>query len=267
MHLVLPNETKVKDLSFDEVQKALNYLISKHGFIRPTRSDISESDPRQWLRGVPNYDVADLSFFLGRSQVHSEGSLEFIVENAVKAWEMEATHLPYASWNSVDHSCYNVSANGGEPIDGEEAAKMGNYNWLMQTVDPSVYDASQETFESSHAIFGNAFENGFPWEVLKVFSGPPEIAFSWRHWAYFTGVYKGKEGDGKRYDMYGLGLLTVNEELKVQKIRIFYDPKGFLEALEGKKNVTELHRAGGLVGSGCPFLQSIQRGKDNSEEQ
>jgi hypothetical protein len=38
---------------------------------------------------------------------------------------------------------------------------------------------------SSHDAFHDAFA-AFPWEVLDVFSGPPKVAFTWRHWAEFT---------------------------------------------------------------------------------
>ena len=34
----------------------------------------------------------------------------------------------------------------------------------------------------------------FPWEVLEVFTGPPVVAFTWRHWGHFTGEYKGNKG-------------------------------------------------------------------------
>ncbi len=78
----------------------------------------------------------------------------------------------------------------------------------MENVDKSLYDIEKENFESSHTLFGNAFLGGFPWEILKVFSGPPRTAWSWRHWARFEGEYKGRKGDGKLYEMYGIGLLN-----------------------------------------------------------
>jgi hypothetical protein len=35
------------------------------------------------------------------------------------------------------------------------------------------------------------------WQVLEAFSGPPKVVFSWRHWATFTGEYKGNKGQGQ----------------------------------------------------------------------
>lgn len=44
------------------------------------------------------------------------------------------------------------------------------------------------SFESSHQLFRGAFSDGvFPWEVLKVLSGPPHVVFTWRHWGKFEG--------------------------------------------------------------------------------
>ena len=47
------------------------------------------------------------------------------------------------------------------------------------------------SFEQSHELFGTAFTKGFPWEVLKVFSGPPTVLFSWRHWGHLEGKFQG----------------------------------------------------------------------------
>lgn len=244
---------QVRDLSDEQVRTELSDFTEKHGYARPDRSTICPSRP--WKNGVPNYDRADLAFFRGRTTVHTVGSLCSVVENAVKNWEMEATHLRFADWRSVDHANYAVSANGGKRFTGEEGALAGNYNWLMENVeDKSLYDAQSETFESSHSLFGSAFPNGFPWEVLTVFSGPPRIAFSWRHWASFDGVFKGREGDNETYEMYGFGTLDVTPDLKVKEIQIYYKPDGFLKALHGKMPLEQLKRGQSLVGSGCPVL-------------
>ncbi len=53
------------------------------------------------------------------------------------------------------------------------------------------------SFARSHEVFTSAFPGGFPWEVLKVFSAPPQAVFTFRHWAKFDGVFNGKEGGGQ----------------------------------------------------------------------
>ena len=61
---------------------------------------------------------------------------------------------------------------------GEEAKDAGNYNALLAGVDKDIYDTTKETFDSSHDLFRNTFKDGFPWEVLQVFTGPPKVTFS-----------------------------------------------------------------------------------------
>ncbi len=80
--------------------------------------------------------------------------------------------------------------NNGEEISGQKAANEGTYNWIMRNISKELYDAQNETFESSHELFRGAFSKGFAWELLEVYSGPPKVAFSWRHWGMFSGEYK-----------------------------------------------------------------------------
>lgn len=242
----------VHELTPDQIRAELDVLQASHGFERPSRSKIDSTRP--WKNGAPNYDKADLLFFRGKTMNHAAGSLESVVENAVKSWEMEATHLNYSDWKTVDHSTYRVCANGARTFVGEESAKVGNYNWLMNGCDKSVYNADEETFESSHALFGGAFLGGFPWEVLQVFSGPPRIAFSWRHWADFRGEYKGRSGDGKMYEMYGFGVVELSEKSQIKSIEIYYKPNEFIKALQGHIDPKDLHHGQSVVGSGCPIF-------------
>lgn len=75
--------------------------------------------------------------------------------------------------------------------------------------DLKPYKADEETFESSHEAFKSAFPRGFAWEVIKVYSGPPEIAFKFRHWGFFEGPFKGHAPTGKMAQFYGLGTVKV----------------------------------------------------------
>ncbi|KAI0563409.1 NTF2-like protein [Gracilaria domingensis] len=242
-------------LTPEEVRKEVQLLQEKHGFVRPSRSTIDPSRP--WKSGPPNYDMADLLYFRGKTMNHEPNSLESVVENAVKNWEMEATHLDFEHWNSVDHSSYRVSANGAKTYVGEEGARAGNYNWLLAGVDKNLYDNELETFHSSHELFRGAFLGGFPWEVLQVFSAPPRVSFSWRHWATFhvDGDFKGRRGDDKKYEMYGFGVLELTEDLKIRSIEIYYKPEEFMKALHGEIVPACLEKGQSLVGSGCPFLE------------
>ena len=85
----------------------------------------------------------------------------------------------------------------------------------------SILDGIKDDFEASHSLFRDAFKSGFPWEVLKVLSGPPgPVIFTWRHWAHFNGVFQGRKGSGELIEMYGLCRVIVNNELKIQKLEV-----------------------------------------------
>lgn len=101
---------------------------------------------------------------------------------------------------------------GREGLSGEETLELGSYNALLKNSLPKefqYYKADEETFESSHDVFRSAFPRGFAWEVLNVYSGPPEIAFKYRHWGFFEGPYKGHAPTGERVQFVGLATLKV----------------------------------------------------------
>lgn len=229
------NPTK-QDL--EHARKILESLQTKHGFVAPDRGNLN--DPSiMWKEGKPDYTITDLHYFLGKTKNHTLGSLEQSVENFIKTWEMEATHKEFYQWTTVDQDAYEVQANGGKIYSSEEAPWVGNYNWLLATCDKNLYDSTKETFESSHGKFRYAFPEGFPFEVLEVFSGPPKITFTWRHWAVFSGQFEGHKGNGETINMTGFGVVSVNEDGKAKKIEIYYDPDSFLEVLRGKKECSD----------------------------
>ena len=50
-------------------------------------------DPKhKWLHGKPDYSVVNLEYLKNKTQSHAADSLEKIVENLVKTWEMETQH-------------------------------------------------------------------------------------------------------------------------------------------------------------------------------
>jgi hypothetical protein len=213
----------------------LNELLKKNNDIEPDRGNL-EDESIEWRHSKPNYNLANLAFTMGKCKKHVENSLEMIVQNAVKTWEMEASHkVNTDQWQTIVHEKYSVQANNMKIFKLEEAAARGNYNVLLDHVDSEIYDAKNESFESSHQMFQEAFDGVFPWEVLDVFTGPPNIVFSWRHWSEFVGKYKGNSGDGRVVNMNGFAQITVNENLKVETIKAFYRPENFIRELQGKE--------------------------------
>jgi hypothetical protein len=71
------------------------------------------------------------------------------------------------------------------------------------------YKSSQETFDSSHEIFRAVFPDGFAWEVLAVYSGPPVVTFKFRHWGVMKGSFKGHEPTGEVAESFGVCVATV----------------------------------------------------------
>ena len=69
----------------------------------------------------------------------------------------------------VKDGSYYIRANNQRKFTDEEAIVAGNYTILMQ--NQPLYDAKNHTFDSSHGLFRTAFKDGFPWELLEVFSG------------------------------------------------------------------------------------------------
>lgn len=98
-------------------------------------------------------------------------------------------------------------------MSGEETVRVGSYNAFLKNSLPEefqYYRANQETFESSHDAFRSAMPRGFAWEVVSVYSGPPVIAYKFRHWGYFEGPFKGHAPTGEMVQFYGIGIMRVN---------------------------------------------------------
>lgn len=190
-------------------------------------------DPEiKWREGKPDYTKINKLFLEGRSRVHKEGSLEKIVEDLVKTWEMEATHKTrLEDWQTIDREAFTLCANNQRSFSAKDIMEMGSYNTVMQ--NQPLYDSEVHSFEASHGLFRSAFSEGFAWELLEVFSGPPRVAFSWRHWAHWTGPYKGRTPTGELLEMHGMAIAEVDENLKLKSINFHFDPNQILMKLEG----------------------------------
>ena len=54
--------------------------------------------------------------------------------------------------------------------------------------------------------------------------------------------------------MYGVSRITLNEDLKVQLIEVFYDPETFIKACEGRLKPSDLKGGRAILGDvECPF--------------
>lgn len=56
---------------------------------------------------------------------HKADSLETLVENLVKNWEVEASHkMDVSEWRTVDPEKYTFAINGGPPQDAKHMLKV-----------------------------------------------------------------------------------------------------------------------------------------------
>lgn len=120
---------------------------------------------------------------------HEPGSLPDLVENLVKNWEIEASFKPKMSdWRTVNHDKYTFAMNGGSPQKAEHMLRVGTYNAIIAPNE--FYSPENSDFASSHKTFKRMMPT-FAWEVLEVYSGPPKVAFRWRHWGEMKNDYVG----------------------------------------------------------------------------
>ncbi|KAL2245493.1 UNVERIFIED_CONTAM: Pathogen-related protein [Sesamum indicum] len=177
-----------------------------------------EAQNTEWRHGGP--PIYDTEW--------AKGSLEEVVQNAIKSWEMELSHKTrIQDFRTINPDKFKLIVNGREGLSAEETLRVGSYNALLKSSMPEefkYYKVEEESFESSHDAFREALPRGFAWEVLAVHSGPPVIVFKFRHWGYFEGPFKGHAPTGKMVQFYGVGILKVDELMRAEEVEIYYDP-------------------------------------------
>ncbi|KAK9492204.1 hypothetical protein V1508DRAFT_404930 [Lipomyces doorenjongii] len=141
--------------------------------------------------------------------------------NTRKNWEIAASFKSFLTdWRTVDPNKYTFVMNGGEPQSAEHMLRSNFYSPL------------NNDFESSHKTFKRMMPT-FAWEVLEVYSGPPKVAFKWRHWGVMKNDYVGYndkkqkvrvKAHGGPIDIQGVTVATVNGALKVEKLETWFDP-------------------------------------------
>ncbi|KAG8499431.1 hypothetical protein CXB51_005898 [Gossypium anomalum] len=208
--------------------------------------------------GPPNYDIVNKLFEDERTKVWPPGSLEEKVQNLVKSWEMEIFHkASLEDFKTIDVNKYTFSLNGRKGLTMVEIKKVGGgYNPQLQTSLPEelrCYDPEKETHESSHKAFVTAFPRGFAFEVLKVYTGPPEIVLKFRHWGYNEGPFKGHAPTGDLVEFYGIAIYQVDEDMKIGRVEFFYE-RG--ELLGGLLKGAAIESSAMEAASSCPILRN-----------
>ena len=200
----------------------------------PVRSHMD--DPKiKWRVSKPNYDVVNSKYLSERTREHASDSLEKVVENLFKTFEMEAGHkLDPKDWGCiVPDGSFRFKTNNGRWHTTEELIKVGTYNaFLMQC---PFYSAATSDFETSHTLFKTCFSGGFAWELLEVYANLPVVNLKWRHWSHFTGPYNDNPATGELLEIVGTAIAIVDSDLKIKQLEFYYDPNPFMMTLNGGK--------------------------------
>lgn len=164
----------------EAVRADLEAIKAEYDLTEPDRSFLDDPETVWRFGGPPDYSLTNYLYLKERTKQHAPGSLEQIVENLVKTWEMERSHkVDCRQHQSVDQEEFEISANGGKKFNNVEANQVGNYNVLLNSCP--TWDSANTTWEDSHEAFHKAFA-AFPWEILDVYSGPPKVAVSKMEW-------------------------------------------------------------------------------------
>lgn len=186
----------------------------------------------KWRYGrAPDYSKTRKMFAETKQKNHEAGSLPELVQNLVKNWEVEASFKPeLKDWRTIDHEKYSFAINGSEPQGAENMLKVGTYNAIIAPNE--YYDPTFSDFASSHKTFKRMMPT-FAWEVLEVYSGPPVVAFRWRHWGVMKNDYVGINNVGQKVtakahggpiDIQGVTVASVNDKVQLQEVRTWFDP-------------------------------------------
>ncbi|KAF0718927.1 Aste57867_1388 [Aphanomyces stellatus] len=196
----------------------------------PHRGDLD--DPAiEWRIGKPEYALVDLVFLKGKTFNHAAPSLEWTIQNLMKKWEMEVSHKANVhQWTTTHPQDFKMQVNMGPTASLADLHAAGKYDGLLSHCPCHVYDAHDSSRERSTLAFASIFPAGFAWEVLQVFSPPPRVSFSWRHWGHCLSK-PNKDDDGELVELLGFAILDVAAGVRITNMELFFKPEPFFEAL------------------------------------
>ncbi|ETS83304.1 hypothetical protein PFICI_05180 [Pestalotiopsis fici W106-1] len=214
-----------------------------------------------WRFGKPpDYTNTRKVFTETKQQSHAPGSLEDLVQNLVKNWEIEASFKTAVSdWRTVDPETYTFAINGGPAQSAESMVKIGTYNAVIAPNE--YYSPRHSDFASSHKTFKRMMPT-FAWEVLEVYSGPPVVAFRWRHWGVMKEDYVGWNHDGEKVtakahggpiDIQGVTVAHLSPKFQITKLETWFDPVEMFRQV-APEGVVKKEMAAAAAAAGCPVM-------------
>ncbi|KAI6711655.1 hypothetical protein PZA11_003003 [Diplocarpon coronariae] len=200
----------------------------------------------RWRYGTaPDYSNTRKVYEMTKTMSHEAASLPNLVENLVKNWEVEASFKPHIEdWRTIDRPNYTFSINGGPAQTAEHMLKVGTYNAIIPSNE--FYSPEKSDFASSHKTFKRMMPT-FAWEVLEVYSGPPVVAFKWRHWGTMKSDYIGINDKGEKVtvkahggviNIQGITIAKVDAAVRLQSVETWFDPMEMFRQIAPKGDVT-----------------------------
>jgi hypothetical protein len=196
------------------------------------REFVLYADPEiKWRYGKrPDYTKTNKTLRAQSKKNHDKDSLEEIVQNLVRTFEMEATYkLDPNQWSSIEPNVFRMKTNNGPEYTAQDIVDNGTYNLFLD--ESEYYSSKAEDFESSASVFKNAFTTGFVWEVEEVYVGPPKVVFKWRHWGTHDGNFKDYEATENLIEVFGITVADVNDDLKLTRVEHIFDTSQFFKEL------------------------------------
>ncbi|KAF2262417.1 hypothetical protein CC78DRAFT_561338 [Lojkania enalia] len=246
----------VHNLPAEPMASLPDYLTDPDAVLGDTQAD--------WRYGrAPDYSKTRKMFEETKKMTHPAGSLPTLVQNLVKNWEIEASFKPTLSdWRTIDPQNYSFAINGSDPQSAAYMLQVGTYNAIISPNE--YYSPEYSDFGSSHKTFKRMMPT-FAWEVLEVYSGPPTVAFRWRHWGVMKNDYVGFNNKGEKVtakahggliDIQGVTVATVDDKVRLQAVRTWFDPMDVFRqiALDGAVTKDAVDKMGAqTAAAGCPF--------------
>ncbi|KAK6193364.1 hypothetical protein LQW54_012536 [Pestalotiopsis sp. IQ-011] len=223
-----------------------------------------------WRFGKPpDYTNTRKVFAQTKQQSHAPGSLEDLVQNLVKNWEIEASFKTAVDdWRTVDPETYTFAINGGPAQSAESMVRIGTYNAVIAPNE--YYSPRHSDFASSHKTFKRMMPT-FAWEVLEVYSGPPVVAFRWRHWGTMKEDYVGWNHDGEKItakahggqiDIQGVTVAHLNPKFQITKLETWFDPVEMFRQV-APEGVVKKELMAAAAAAGCPVAHHAEPAGDS----
>ncbi|KAI1504929.1 hypothetical protein F5X99DRAFT_331372 [Biscogniauxia marginata] len=222
-------------LSTEELGDIPDFMTDPDAVLHDSEAEWRYSRP-------PDYTRTRKYFAETRRYNHKAGSLEALIENLVKNWEIEASFKTrLADWRTVDVSQYTFAINGLDPCSAEYMLRVGTYNAIITPCE--YYDPTHSDFASSHKTFKRMMPT-FAWEVVEVYSGPPVVSFKWRHWGEMKNDYVGWNVAGEKVtvkpsdrpiDIEGVTVVHLNDKSQIIKLKTWFDSNEIFKQMDPER--------------------------------